>query len=84
MDTASEVWKLQQHVSQLRDQSGYTDTAHIKAALYKIADTRDSLTEVATALVEDAIHAGMSQAEIARCMDVPASYLRGAKREFAV
>lgn len=83
METISEVVKLQRHVEQLFDAASGTSVSHTKAALYKIADVRDQLVEVATALVEQGIMEGLSQAEIARCMDVPPSTLRGAKQEFS-
>jgi hypothetical protein len=79
----AEVWKLRQHLDQLRDATDYTSPEHTKAALYKTADIRDSLTEIATMLVEQGVNDGLTQATMARCMDVPASTLRGAIREFA-
>ena len=83
MDAIYETVQLRSHVEQLFDAVSGTSVSHTKAALYKTADIRDALTEVATALVELGVAQGLSQAEMARCMDVPASVLRGAKREFA-
>lgn len=71
---------LQQHVEQIVEAVQYD---HAKAALYKTADIREALVNLAAELVAEGVRAGLSQAEMARCMDVPASALAGAKREFA-
>lgn len=80
MTTEDAANDLRQHVEQIVEAVQF---GHTKAALYKTADVRDALVNLATELVEDGVHAGMSQAEMARCMDVPASALAGARRQFA-
>ncbi len=71
---------LRQHVEQICEAVQYD---HAKTALYKTADVREALINLATELVAEGVRAGLSQAEMARCMDVPASALVGAKREFS-
>ena len=55
----------------------------LSEALKQVRICNDALSACAARLVERGIRKGMSQASIARCLDVPASTLRGAKREFA-
>jgi len=71
---------LRSHVEQIVEAVQY---GHTRNALYKTADIRDALTNLATELVSEGVNEGMSQAEMARYMDVPPSVLRGAKREFS-
>ena len=79
-DTSDACYLLVTRANANRDAVDYD---HTGTALYALADMQEQLVEVATLLVRDAIREGMSQAEIARRMNVPASTLRGAKKEFA-
>lgn len=81
METADACHLLVTRAEAIRDA---VDREHVGAALYAVADIQQQLVEVATLLVRDGIREGMSQAEIARRMDVPAHTLRGAKQEFAL
>jgi hypothetical protein len=53
------------------------------AALEVLGRITEILPDVATDLVEQGVHDGLTQAAMARALKVPASALRGAKREFA-
>jgi hypothetical protein len=78
--TYQAVNDLRQHVEQIWEAVQY---GHTKTALYKVADINDALANLAAELVAEGVSEGMSQAEMARCMDIPASALRGAKRELS-
>jgi hypothetical protein len=55
----------------------------IAAGLAMCGNIRDLLPEIATAFVERGVRKGLSQRRMALLLGVPASALRGAKREFA-
>lgn len=50
-------------------------------AMRAIAYLNDRCAHIATELVELGVREGMTQARMADCLDVPASALRGARRE---
>jgi hypothetical protein len=52
-------------------------------ALRALNTARDVLVDLATALVEAGVHDGLTQRAMADAMGVPASALRGARRELA-
>ena len=77
------------HVSTMRLEDGVNgivgalNRGHTLDAMRNVDAVNRELLKIATALVEAGVKEGLTQAEMARALGVPASTLRGAKREFA-
>ena len=72
--------RLQEQAEQVLHHVWNEEPAEALAALGKAWAT---LSDLAPELVEMGVHAGLTQRRMADLLGVPASTLRGAKREFA-
>jgi hypothetical protein len=74
------VWEVEQATEALAVAEVNCDWSAAMSAQRRIME---ALQEIAPMLVERGVNAGMSQKRMADLMGIPASTLRGAKREFS-
>lgn len=77
---AIQTMTLEDRVNDLLWALGHGD---VLAAMRNVDAINRQLVGIATELVEAGVREGLTQAAMARALDVPPSTLRGAKREYA-
>jgi hypothetical protein len=80
LDAGGKAGLLADRVTELQS---FIAQGNTRAAMETIARIAPLTSDVAADLVERGVSEGMTQAAMARALGVPASTLRGAKREFA-
>jgi cystathionine beta-lyase family protein involved in aluminum resistance len=75
------------YITQAQDAARMIETCpgagNLSGAMAQLARCNHALCNLAPLLIEEGVKAGLSQRRMAELLDVPASALRGAKREFA-
>lgn len=80
----SDVWEYIESASNaLADLERGIGADDTPGAMRAVAYLNDRLSYIATELVERGVRQGMTQRRMADCLDVPASALRGARKELA-